>query len=384
MPGDGRDGYLHPLASVEQHWRERARWCKTAGIEYWKVDWGIRGSTVDFRRMISSIAREEYSDLLVENGRGSAPINDYNTAWDEGETGAEGRYRDWGKVLEQALEILSFSDITRCYDVTVQMSAATTLDRVAELLLNARHDPGVQALINCEDELYLGAALGCAIGIMRSQFFLDDAGHGNQLAKPNKRMDEAVRAVRWHRIAPAFGAGIGETLCSEKRLTDRWFFQKGDTWLDCAFGKEFIQSAPAVVARNMELPAVKAKTEDFPYVVASLNPNGAMAITTLPRTCTEKGIYLPLAEVAVKVPQRTNMIGIFGEYESLVLQLSEPLGGKRILAQDLAGDEARDITDRVVTQEDKIVLPGALILEIGLSAATPGDFSGPGMVLALI
>ena len=55
-----------------------------------------------------------------------------------------------------------------------------------------------------------------------------------------------------------------------------------------------------------------------------------------------------------------------------------------ILAQDLAGTEAVDISDRVKVDGSYVVIPGEVIADVGLSAASEGDISDPGLVLVII
>ena len=89
-------------------------------------------------------------------------------------THGSGRYAPWddGKILASALDLLSFTSVLRTYDVLLQLSVPTTLDRVAQLLKNRPESAtGVGGLLLCEDEVYIGAALGCAMGIMRSHWW---------------------------------------------------------------------------------------------------------------------------------------------------------------------------------------------------------------------
>ena len=285
--------------------------------------------------------------------------------------------------MEGTLEMLSFSDVVRSYDVTPHLSVATTIDRVTQLLMNAKPESGVYGYINCEDEMYLGAALGCTLGIMRSPMWQDKKGVDYDPRKVRARSGEVIRAVKWQRLAPAFGVGQDKVVMSNEILTDSWLFNKGEVWLEQLVGKEIKQGAPAVVARGMDLPVVSAGDGNVPFVVASKNPNGAVSVAALPRTSTGKGIFLPLADVSVNIGQGYGPIGIFGEYRYLTLNLPEPFESKRILAQDLAGNEAVDITGRVLADGSKIILSGSLIKEIGLSAASPDDLSDPGMVIVI-
>jgi hypothetical protein len=97
---------------------------------------------------------------------------------------------------------------------------------------------------------------------------------------------------------------------------------------------------------------------------------------------------LPRVDVAIEVTAETGVVGVFGQYRSLTLRLPAPLGSRRVWAQDLAGEVACDITERVHAEDRTVAgthyvtLPGSVIDEIGLADATPGDRSFPGLVLA--
>ncbi len=149
-------------------------------------------------------------------------------------------------------------------------------------------------------------------------------------------------------------------------------------------GREALQTAPARVARGMPLPDVSVPDAGpAPYVLASRHPNGATSIATLPRISTGAGSYFPLADISIEIADATAPIGIFGRYRSLTLKLSAEPGSCRIFAQDLAGDKAADITDRVKCEGKTITLCGKLIKQVGLSAAAPGDLSEPALVLVI-
>jgi len=51
------------------------------------------------------------------------------------------------------------------------------------------------------------------------------------------------------------------------------------------------------------------------------------------------------------------------------------------LAQDLTGNTPVDITRQIARHGNKITIPGTVIDKVGLSAATKGDKSEPGMVV---
>jgi hypothetical protein len=54
-----------------------------------------------------------------------------------------------------------------------------------------------------------------------------------------------------------------------------------------------------------------------------------------------------------------------------------------VLAQDLAGDEAADVTGQIHHDGRRLQLSELNLRSLGLQAATDGDLSSPGLVLAL-
>jgi len=385
--GDGKTGQLIDKAALEEYWRERARCTRYAGIEYWKVDYGERSGNAEFREMLTRIAAEEAPGLIVEHGRGSGPLNDEECPWDTKDYTRSGGYRKWGngEVLKQAAALVKFSQILRTYDVTAYFSVPTTLDRAAQILSEFSGRPDVACIINCEDEPYIAAALGCAMGILRHPLWRDEpAGAEYDPANFRKRIDEVTRAVRWQRIAPAFAVGKTENLLDPNVHIDTWRFRHGDSWAVWMDGREAVQSAPARVSRGMPLPTVSVPGGGpAPYVIASHNPNGAICVAALPRISTGKGIYFPVADIAIEADDVNVPIGIFGRYKSLTVKFPAEVGKARVLAQDLAGDAAIDITGKVKLEGNSITLYGKLINKVGLSAASHGDLSEPGMVFTI-
>lgn len=378
------------MARHRGYWQERAGWSAEAGIRYWKVDVGRHAADVTYRRMMTESCREVYPELRLEHAVNLGPLNDEPTPWSEMAASGSGRYGQWdgGGVRARALELLSFADVLRTYDVTAHLSAATTIDRVAELLAGARQEAAGEALLNVEDEAYLGAALGCAIGVMRHgawrEHDIDYDPH-----EWRRSLDEVTRALRWQRLAPASGVHRLPVTLSETLLTDSWRFHEGETWAHFYWGERFEQAAPAVVARGMSLPAVWPGEEghaqdEVPFVVAARHPNGAASVATLPRTSAARGIYHPRAHVSLPLGQLEGPLGVFGYYATLQLQLRPESGERRVWAQDLAGDKAEDVTGRVARTDEGLLLTGELLEELGLTAATPGDRSAPGLVIRLM
>src|SRR5262249_34974080 len=155
----------------------------------------------------------------------------------------------------------------------------------------------------------------------------------------------------------------------------------GDTWAKWLIGQTVQQHAPAIVTRGAEIRSVQG-TNPLPFVAASQHPNGALAVATLPRSLNRQ-ITPPPAAISLFVGKADVPIGVFGNFESLTLTASQSLRGKRILAQDLATDEAVDVTADVIFGQNEITIPGELITRLGTSANGPSDLSDPGLVIVI-
>ncbi|BBI32763.1 hypothetical protein [Cohnella abietis] len=371
--GDGENGVRMEEDLLEPYWCERLRWSREAGIEYWKVDLGARADSLSFREWLTELGRREAPNLRIEHAVCVGPLNN--------EQGS-GHFAQWGEIPDKFVSAAQFSDVFRSYDVLTQTSVATTLDRLAYVFQHAVARPDRIGIVNCEDEVYIGAVLGCSIGIMRSTYWIAPIVPGYCPQLQHKRMAETTRAVHWQRIAPNFGLGEGQLQVSNEILQDTWFCEKGDTWAGWLIGKEVLQHAPAVLARGMECPTVQSEGE-APFVIASKHPNGAIAIATLPRTTKAKGIYYPIADIKVNIGEGKHPIGVFGEFGSLTLEVSHLPEEVTVWAQDLCSDQALDITKDVVFRNGQVIIPGELLQRIGTLGQAVGDISDPGLVLVL-
>jgi hypothetical protein len=322
----------------ETYWCERLKWSQDAGIGSWKVDWGIGvpGKPL-WKFKLTPKARAAAPDVWMESGAGS--------------------------------------DLFRTYDVNISASIPETIRRIATFL--AKEDPKDRRLINCEDEVYIGAGTGCSYGIMRHPLTgpmpngKPDAFFVPHFRDVKRRIDEAVRAVRWHRIAQPVPKG-DKYLIDEVMLND---FKSKPT--------------PARIARGgMALPVVSMPDDgkEPPYVLCCRHPDGEIAVATIPRNPGENGklkLVFPLADVTIDAGKLDRQVGIFGEYASLTLVSTGDLAGKPILAQDLAGTTPVDITAEVKVDGGRLTIPGPVIHRVGLMAAQPDDISDPGLVLAV-
>jgi len=315
---------------------ERLAWCRKAGIGNWKVDWGIGipGKPL-WKFKVTPEARQAAPDVWIEFG--------------------------------------TQGDIYRTYDVNILVSIPETIRRIAAFL--QQEDPNDRRLINCEDEVYIGAALATSYGVMRHPLVGDmpngkpDGFFREDFRDVKRRIDEVTRAVRWHRIAQPAPKG-GKYLVDVGTLTD----------FKC-------QPAPARITRGLPLPVVTVPDAgELPYVLAARHLDGEIGVATIPRNLGVDGrrtMTYPRADVVLDVGPLDRPLGIFGRYRSLTLVSTSDLAGKRILAQDLAGDTPVDITADVHVDGSRLTIPGEVIHRVGLMAATPGDISDPGLVLAV-
>ena len=369
-------------------WRGTALWCRntpggdadhrleslsqSAGIKYWKVD--IGDPTFNLVRLRD----KTHNPRTLEHVHGEWPVN--------GDWRRDGRFgvQPWGS---SRMEILQHTDVYRTYDVTSILSLPTTLDRVAEMLKGADGHSEVHGLLNVEDEVYVAAAMGCTMGILRHPLVGMRPGKDPDLffngsRRTKLRMDEVVRALRWQRIAPPFSPGSGSVTVSGEILTDTWTFEQGQTWQNEIIGTTVRQGAPACIARNISLPVVRA-SGDKPFVFASRFPNGAVAIAAQERTQVGNAWHMPACDVTLSVADAPGPYGVFGYFDSLTLASDKTFKDKRIFGQDLAGDQAIDISDAVQVRDRNLYIPGKVIRKIGLQRATPGDVSAPGLVIAI-
>lgn len=350
----------------EDYWKEKLFDMQASGFSYWKVDWGKQGTNFAFRKMLTKLARQYAPELVVEHA-----------------------------IVKG---IIPHSDVFRTYDVPAIMSIPMTMQKIAEF-------SGVPApmgenlgLINCEDEAYIAAAGGFTMGIMRHPYNGSFADGKPDMSFPalhrniKTKMYEVIRAVRWHRIAPAFSFFGEELQMSANTLLDTWHFENASEeienwWLSMHLIADFMKDnvltkeAPAAIAWGTALPDIQADENGYvPYCVASRNPNGAFCVATLGRTAYRE-YFIPKCDVAVDVKDST-VIGVFGEYKSLILKVSSaPI--TQVFMQDLADDYAFDVTDLVTITDNQIVIPGELISRIGTCAQPEEDTSEPGVVIQL-
>ena len=363
-PGD-------PVESAEdarRYWEEKAEMSRKAGISYWKVDWGRMACDAGYREMMTECARKYAPGLAIEHFPLGIepPFGKYvcgESTFTEGE-------------LEYNRRVFAASDYLRTYDVLGEFANSMSLNR-AGLLLQGLSEIGAdtQGILNIEDSSYLGAGLGCAIGVMRHERY--EVGR----ERPDtKRYTETVRAVKWQRIAPPFALG-GSFEISDEILTDSRTFppRDPDSWPFVA-GKTKTSKAPAAISRNCPLPVAFGEVK--PLLAASRGESGAYSIAALNRTVNNEVQHYFAADVFARVGESRD-IGVFGRYSSLTLDFDFPLDGRRIMMQDLCTDTAADVTSQVERETGRLIIPGWLIDRVCEGNLRPTDDSAPGVVIRI-
>lgn len=324
-----RENSLKWTESQEKsYWTKKIAEMKEAGFSYWKLDWGNKDRNDKFRADLSKWQEATYPGLIMEH----AMKNQY----------------------------ITFSNTFRTYDVLNQDAQAETIKRIVSLL-PYKADAGY-GIINCEDEPYIAAGMGCAIGVMRHPFVGNmpdgkpDVYFQERNAKERNlkhRLNEIVRAVRWHRIAEPFRVD-GDFKNVDEKLSESGPDEKG---------KMLTSEAPAIVSRRLPLPTVQGGGARRPFVLASLYDNGCTAVAAINRNID--GVYQKQkVSVTVEPKYWDKKVGIFGYYKNLTLKYQNglPKGKFKVYAQDLAVYGApEDITSKVKIQNGSITLSGALI-----------------------
>lgn len=348
--------------SAEEYWKKRITDADKSGFSYWKVDWGEKAQSTEFRRMLTETAKKFAPNLIIEHSI--------------------------------TFDILPYCDVFRTYDVPAVMSIPMTIKKLADIFENAASRE--MGIINCEDEVYIAAAGGFSAGIMRHPYSGAFTNGKADMSFPSlgrnlkTKMYEVIRAVRWHRVAPAFGGNAADI--SAKTLSDSWNFEKRDEeietwWFDAAIFTDdvkentVVKSAPSQIARNCGFAeVVPDKNGNIPYIVSSENPNGVFSVAALGRTLG-RNYKIPKCDVKVNA-QNAETIGVFGEYNTLCVE-TEHKNIKRVLMQDIAGDAAYDITSELEFYGNGFVVPGEIIHKIGTMSQPPEDTSEPGVAIKL-
>lgn len=372
-------GYLSREESV-RYWSQRILWCREAEVEYWKVDWGCRQFEPEWRQLLNTLRDELMPSLHIEHCHpAAAPVN--HVEFQEGRQISDGRFKSWGQWPKKWSQILKDAEIFRSYDVLTQFSQVSTVDRLAVLM---QENSQAETIINCEDEVYLGAVLGCSLGIMRSSLCQEIPVFCFDPQNNSHKTDEVIRAVNWQKLAPAFPIREGKVVFSDEMIRESYRFHSGETWMEDYIGKEIFQSCPSIVVRNMDLPKVVYLEEEKPVIAAARHPGGGVSAVSLPRRMkagdqNQRAEYkTPLAEIVLADIGWDQPVGVFGRWGKVILMGKEDFSRARIFAGDLKSADRMDVTDCCHIFNDRIEVEGSLLSEICVNAK--GDVSEPGAV----
>ena len=369
--------YGHPDwkgLSAEEEWKRKFDWFAKTGVRYLKVDWGDHCGDVAFRRMLSRVRDQVAPEVLVEHCVCQIPLSGF----DEKKRGGGGRRLvgpEDAKLRDLERQLLPFSDCWRIYDWYDPLVVPQALDRTL-CDLKLAEETGSKAIVSTEDCVYLGVGLGCAFGGMRGPW-QPHPGFYPEGQENCRRLRELDRAVRWARLAPAFGPTDGFGVrWSEEVLSDSWRVTKENFWFAAAHGRDVVQGAPARISRGLPLPEVRTAGSAAPYVACARHPNGALSALALPRV--QEGVWrTPPADVTLAAELKPGVpLGVFGRFGSLSVG-ARP--GCDVFAQDLADGRVHDITDEVRFESGKLVLPGAALARIGKEC--DADDSQPGTLV---
>ncbi len=356
---DENGNVTHKVLPDEEHWKRCLMRAYNAGWRYFKMDWGADDKSAKVRKTVTELAHKYAPEMWIEH----AMVTD---------------------IIEQ-------SDCFRSYDAYTLMAIPLTLSRLAELLMHETVD-GYKGYINCEDEPYIAAALGCVLGVMR---------HGMTGNLPNGQPDssfpalhrdfkhkttEVLRAVRWHRIAPAIGVSGKNTFIDNKLLTNSWHIknlkEEIEDWWGYKDGDSIECSAPARIARNIDPAEVKAdENGDVPYVISSRFEN-VVSVATLGRT-KGRSYFVPKCVIEQNIGT-ADTVGVFGFYKELILKSACNITDATIYMQDLASENAYDITSECFCKNGEIRIRGEMIERIGVESNPKGDTSEPGVIIKII
>ena len=370
------------LEESNKYWRERIRWCKEAGVTYWKVDWGHYERSETFRKMLDEIANEEYPELVIEHAGCVQALNGVEIF--SPNSNDSGLFMEWNNEHIHWLDILKFAKVFRTYDVINQMAVPTTLDRVYNTLRLGYENSTVNCVLNCEDEMYIGAALGLNLGIMRSELCNPAEPEVWDPTEYRNRTTEVCRAMNWITyFAPPMGVNEVAISASEELLTDSHYCNE-KIMSGKYNGKTVKQSAPAIITRGCVTPKVKYLENEKPFIIASRNNTGAYSVASLCRKLGQELYRTPLAETTLFVDNPNAPVGVFGYHGSIILEYPFELLNYRVFMQDLASDTAEDITAFIDIIGNQVRINGEIINKVVKFANKDKDISEPGVVIKLV
>ncbi len=333
--------YSYSVKRLKSFFKKRLLWSKYANISYWKVDWGVYGNDWSFRKMLTALAKQIYPELIIENTLCIPPVNGFN-----GDEELSLQYQfPWNQNMKKYIDkVCKISEVFRSYDVTEELSTTTTLARLCYLLKQNN------SIINCEDEVYLGAILGCSLGIERNKMCAKSPI--TPLSSFHYRYHEAVAAMRYRSISFAFAKA--KLHLSKETFMDEVPF--GPYWSENVSNQLVKQVCPARVSRNTSLPKVK-KIKEVPYVVCAKDYNHNYAIGTFKRLNHEEDEKYEI-DVSVQIDEPIDNLAIFSNHiRQLKAHFLKPLQMKKLILVDLINLTKKDVTSFIKVQNNTLTIP---------------------------
>lgn len=367
-----REGEVFTDEEIYAYWAERARWCRAAGVKYWKCDWGRQAGDLRFRRLMTDAVKDNAPDLLIEH---LYPIPDPL----DSELPRDEAFAD---RMALAQEFFRDSDALRTYDVALEFGVPSTLQRIADFCAQRPRSPraGCAGVLNVEDCLYLAPGCGAAAGVMRVP--LEE--YQPRMARSGK-MTELTRLLAWHRLVPPFSLHALPFRQSDERLVSSYSFAPDFSGWPDMHGQTIVQSAPASMSFGLPLPSARPDGEgNRPYLISSRHPHtGAAALCALPRTLPGRLYHMPRCLLTQEGLCADAPVGLFGRAEGFSLHFDRPVEACRVLAQDPAGQECADITRQTVRKGNSLLVPGEVIDRLCAPNQPDGDHSDPAAILWL-
>lgn len=314
-----------------EHWSRKLEESKTAGVLYWKVDWGKHMYDIDFRRMLTELGREIYPELWIEHALvPSGHLNDGK---------GEGRFNE-PVSLTSAAGQLTYTDVFRTYDCTWSISNSVTMGRAACMMELVEDSECTGAcILNLESAPLLAVALGGTFGSMApaETSILPPELASTDDAMDNARIgfDDLRMAVNFRRLVSPCAVGLKET---QNNISGEWLTDLYD--LPAIYGRDSGRvktMVPAAITRGMPLPQVKDSGEGLPMLAATAYPGNVYAIASLPRAI-DGTVRTPAAEVSFELPAEPQKLTVTGRFSKLVLHWPE-CGSRDFIVRSLKNPE---------------------------------------------
>ena len=159
-----------------------------------------------------------------------------------------------------------------------------------------------------------------------------------------RKWNEVERALRWQRIAPPFGIweSSAEAFGGLRKDWTETLFRSGRRRLaekpDSGGTFDFAGSAGYSDEKYGLSRDFFAREEELPFLACSIHPaTGTVSIAFMPRTCGDRKIFTPKADLNVKLGAFVKPIGVFGEFGILTVELGEAVEGRVLSAGSVPG-----------------------------------------------